>query len=220
MKKILRVLAKGIKKHWRIVVVAVLIVAAVSGYLVWRSQQDKKLDDQRKAVITYSADKPEEEKPDKNTYKWYGYSEDPKYITLPSIGAEGFIQKVGVDQRKEVAVPSNIHIGGWFVDTVRPGQKGLSIIDGHVSGYDSDGVFKNLINVKPNDRFTVEFGDGSKKDFRIKSVKSVKTAEAAGVLFSQEPGITNQLSLITCGGKFDRATNQFEERVIAVAEAI
>ena len=139
---------------------------------------------------------------------------------MPSIGVDAYLQNVGVDQHREVAVPNNIHMGGWFVDSVRPGEKGLSIIDGHLNGNSQDGIFINLEKVKSGDVYTIEFGDGSKKQFRIKDMRAVDLKEAASVLFSQDPGITNQLTLITCGGTYDQQARLYDKRVIVTSELV
>lgn len=139
---------------------------------------------------------------------------------MPSIGVDAYLQNVGVDQNKEVAVPSNIHMGGWFVDSVRPGDKGLSIIDGHLNGVHQDGIFINLDKVASGDTYTIEFGNGSKEQFRVKAVKVVDLDKAASVLFSQDPAITNQLTLITCGGVYDSKTKLYDKRVIVISELL
>ena len=202
-----------------VLVVLVIALLGVSGLILSR-HNTKAEEVKRNAVITYSPDVPDENKPDKASYKWYGQPNDPKYIAMPSIGAEGFLQKVGVDQHKQVATPGNIFMAGWFVDTVRPGQQGLSIIDGHVNGIENAGIFKNLLKLKKGDAYSVEFGNGDKVDFKVKEVKEVPTAEAASILFSQDPEVTNQLNLITCGGKYDQKTRQYQNRVIVVSEKI
>lgn len=171
-------------------------------------------------TVSYSTGDPSEVKPNPARYKWQGADDEPKYIDLPTIASGGFIQKVGVDQNKQVAVPDNIHIAGWFVDMVKPGQNGLSIIDGHVDGRGRAGIFNNLINLKQNDKFTVELGNGSKLTYKVMDVKSVKTAEAANLLFSQNPKVKKQLNLITCGGNFDTQSRQYQERVIISAEQL
>lgn len=220
MKNILKKPLQFVRKNWRIVLVVFVLLIGAGGVWLLQHGERKQVTQKKNEVITYSPDKPDETKPDKNTYQWYGNPEDPKYITLPTIKAEGFLRKVGVDQNKQVATPDNIHMAGWFVETVRPGQKGNSIIDGHVSGWVNNGIFKDLIKMKPGDVYTVEFGSGDKKQFKVKEVKDVPVADAASILFSQDPEITSQLSLITCGGKFNRSTNQYENRVIVISEAI
>jgi LPXTG-site transpeptidase (sortase) family protein len=174
---------------------------------------------QKSTVITSSIDTPDETKPAKD-YEWKGAPGDPKYIKLPTINAEGFMQVVGVDQNNQVAVPTNIHMAGWFRDSVRPGQKGLSIIDGHLNGTEADGIFIHLQKMKKDDTFTIEFGDGSTKQFEVTGVTTVATKDAATVLFSQDPKATNQLNLITCGGTFDRSSRLYDKRVIVSSRLI
>lgn len=174
---------------------------------------------QESSTVTYSTDNPSEEKPG-NDYKWSGKTGEPKYIRLSSIHTEGYIQNVGIDQNKQVAVPNNIHLAGWFRDSVIPGEKGLSIIDGHVDGRASAGIFKNLGNLKQGDEFTVEMGSGSLKTFRVKKVSTIDTNAAVNILFSQDPQIESQLNLITCGGTFNKQARQYDKRVIVVSELI
>lgn len=191
----------------------------LAGIVMFLYQINNSQSGQQAEIITYSTDKPDEGKPG-DDHVWQGGSEDPKYIKLPTIGAEGFVQNVGVDQNQQVAVPNNIHIAGWFVDSVKPGNKGLSIIDGHVDGRQNPGIFMNLVNLKENDLYTVEFGDGSVKQFRVIGVTSVETAKAANILFSQSPKVANQLNLITCGGTFDHDSQRYDKRVIVYSELV
>ena len=144
----------------------------------------------------------------------------PQRIVLPSINAEGFIQKVGIDQNNAIAVPSNIHMAGWFTGNDLPGDKGLSIIDGHVHGKYLPGIFTNLIKLKKGDHFTVEFGDNSTRRFEVVSVKSYPVDEAKQPLFKKQESIEAQLNLITCGGSFDKTSQQYRERVLVVSRRL
>lgn len=190
--------------------VVVILILALSKFA---NKQDD-ITDTNTDVITYSTAQPDETKPDRQGYQWRGAPDEPKYIKLPTIEVEGFIQKVGIDQNQEVAVPTNIHIAGWFVDSVKPGQPGLSIIDGHINGRGSDGIFVNLEKLKRGDIYTIEFGDGTSKQFKVTDTTSVDTLDAASVLFSQDPDNPSQLNLITCGGNFDTTSRSYDKRVI------
>ena len=170
-------------------------------------------------VITYSTDKPDETKPD-GSYAWNGRPEEPRFIKLPTISVEGFIQKNGVDQNNQVAVPNNIHLAGWFVDSVRPGQTGLSIIVGHVDGLNEAGIFKNLEKLRIGDKFTVEQGSGKVLSYSVKDVTTVDEEKAVNSLFSQDPKVKSQLNLITCGGKFNQSLQSYDQRVIVSSELI
>jgi LPXTG-site transpeptidase (sortase) family protein len=207
-------LSKIRRKQLAIIAIAVVAVAVV-GVIFWPNKEASS-----EKPVTYSTDRPSEEKPNKNTYKWTGAADEPKYIVLPTIKAEGFVQKVGVDQNKQIAVPTNIHLAGWFIDTVKPGAKGLSILDGHVNGRVNNGIFKDLAKVKKADEFTVELGDGTIKKYKVLDITTLPTKESVNVLFSQNPKVKSQLNLITCGGKFDAKTQQYDSRVIVSAELI
>ncbi|QQS26931.1 class F sortase [bacterium] len=170
-------------------------------------------------VVTYSTENPDEKKPTDN-FQWKGGVEDPKKIIISSIGVDAFIQKVGVDQNKEVAVPSNVHMVGWFVDTVRPGQKGLSLIDGHVSGRKNDGVFKDLEKLNEGDQFLVQLGNDSEVKYRVIGKRSAPVADSVSIMFSQNPKVSSQLNLVTCSGRYDEKTRSYDERLTVMAERI
>lgn len=171
-------------------------------------------------VVTRSLDNPSEVAISKETYISTATAGEPSRISLPSIGAEGLVQKVGIDQHQAVAAPTNVHLAGWYVNSLKPGDAGLSVIDGHVDGRTERGIFYNLKKLKPNDIFTVTFGDGVEKQFVVKSLKQVSTADTPDALFAQDPSITNQLNLITCGGSFNQQTRTYDQRTIVVSALV
>ena len=125
---------------------------------------------------------------------------------------------VGVDQHRQIAVPSNINLAGWFYQTVTPGDLGLSVIDGHLDGYRHPGIFAKLAKLKPGDKFSVELGNGSTSTFQVKSVHSYPTAQATNAIFSQLPGASRQLNLITCGSNFGNAG--YDQRVVVASQLV
>lgn len=172
-------------------------------------------------VVTYSTETPEEKLPVDAGYSWKGQENDPKRIVISKIGVDSLVQNVGIDQNQQIAVPNNIHIAGWFIDSVRPGESGLSIIDGHVNGVSSDeGVFKRLNELAEGDTVQIIMGDDSVVDFKVYSNQEIATADSASVLYSQVPEIENQLNLITCTGNFDRTVRQYDKRQITVLERV
>lgn len=157
------------------------------------------------------------EEPIAANYKWPGKPDEPKYISLPTIDTEGFVENVGLTKNQEIQVPSNIHIVGWFNQSAKPGQPGVSVIDGHVDGTTKPGIFRRLSELKQGDQFTVRLGDESIKTYRVISVETVETAAALSVLFSQSPHVTSQLNLITCTGTFNKQSKTYDKRVVASA---
>jgi sortase (surface protein transpeptidase) len=138
----------------------------------------------------------------------------PRRIIIKSIGVSGFVQRIGKNSQNAVSVPNNIHYAGWYVDSVAPGDNGLSIIDGHVSGRYTDGIFKKLKNIVVNDIVSIEFGDGSIKNFSVFDTTTINVEEATTVLFEQDKSTEQQLNIITCGGTYNTDTQSYTDRVI------
>lgn len=202
------------------IVSAILLMGAgiAAWFVVANTKHDTPQLSSKPVVITHSTDTPSVAAIDRASYAWQGTASDPKYLSLPSIDAEGYVQNVGVDQNKQIAVPTNVHLAGWYVDTVRPGQQGLSIIDGHIYvGGKVQGIFQNLSQLHQGDSFSVTFGDDTVKGFTVESVQTVSNADVPAVLFSQNPKIASQLNLITCGGTYDKSAKEFSQRVVVVA---
>jgi len=147
-------------------------------------------------------------------------ADQPREIKIPAIKVEGYIQKVGIDQDNQIAVPDNIYLAGWYTNSVKPGEKGLSVIDGHVLGRYNDAIFKNLVNLKLGNTFSVIYGDNSEKLFQVKEVKTLPVNETISYLMQSDPAIQKQLNLITCGGNFDKTSQQYDMRVVVKSEAI
>ncbi len=167
-------------------------------------------------ILTYSTDHPSEDQ----VSDYHVSDKNPRLINFPSLGIKGFIEQVGVDQNNAIAVPDNINMAGWYVNSVKPGESGLSIIDGHVDGLYSDGVFNKIQFLQKDDTFEVEYGDGHVVNFKVVDIQTPLNAGAAKVLYSKHSDIKSQLNLITCGGTYSKDKKTYDHRVIVVSEQI
>jgi len=167
-------------------------------------------------ITTHTSDTPSE-KPIANTYVSAAVGDEPEYIRLPSIDAAGYITKVGIDQHNQVASPDNVNLAGWYVHSIKPGQSGLSVIDGHVDGKKGPGIFSQLNKLKPGDTYNVELANNTKVNYQVQRVSRLKVADAAAELFARDPLIDSQLNLITCYGRFNYQSGQYDERTIVVS---
>jgi sortase (surface protein transpeptidase) len=172
-------------------------------------------------VITSSTDHPSEAPVNTKTASYTVASDMPRLLVIPRVGTNGFVQQVAVDKKtNEMAVPSNIHMAGWYTGSVKPGDVGLSIIDGHLLGYYTPGIFQNLSDVRPGDTFYIEFGDGSRRNFQVVSNHTYPVGDVVNYLFAKDPSIQAQLNLITCGGQYDKSQHEYNQRVLVVAKRI
>jgi hypothetical protein len=133
---------------------------------------------------------------------------------------KGFIQQVGIDQFNAIATPSSIHIAGWYSGSVKPGESGVSIIDGHVYGRYNSAIFYDLKNVKSGDNITVEYGDARRVNFSVVKVVLYSKDETSQQIFEKLPSVDRQLLLISCTGKFIKSSQTYDKRVFVYAKKV
>jgi LPXTG-site transpeptidase (sortase) family protein len=89
-----------------------------------------------------------------------------------------------------------------------------------VSGRYENGIFYDLKKLKIGDTFQIEFGDKSLKTFEVVDSKQLPESDSAEFLFQKNSDIKEQLNLITCGGNFNKDSQQFADRVVIVSKLI
>lgn len=204
-----------------IIIISLLVVVLIGAVLLFAFTRQKSTGVQlQHEEIVYSTDTPDESIENALNYNWTGSADEPKKISIDTMNVDAFIQRAGVDQHNKIAVPNSVHLAGWFTGSAQPGKNGLSIIAAHVNGINTDGLFKKLDTLKENDEFEVELGNGTKLRYRVLGSVTVPEAESASVLFSQNPKVTSQVNLITCGGVYDESTKTFSDRTIVSAELL
>lgn len=171
-------------------------------------------------TVTRSIGTPGETEPKEACEKYKVATGQPRKIIIEKIDVDGCIQRVGFDQNNAIAVPTNIHLAGWFVNSVVPGDKGNSIIDGHVLGRYNDAIFGRLKELRPKDTIKIQYGDGSMKSFTIEETQNYTVAEAGLEMFNQLPKVEKQLTLITCTGSYSSRTQTYDKRLIVRAAFI
>jgi LPXTG-site transpeptidase (sortase) family protein len=161
-------------------------------------------------------------KPSTNLTDSYTVAPDmPRYIIIPKIGVKTRVLAVGLTKDGAVGTPNNVYDTAWYSGSAKPGQPGAALIDGHVAGWNTKGVFYNLTKLQGGDRFAVELGNGTQLSYRI-----VKTAtydatnvDMGAVLAPVDPSAPG-LNLITCGGSVTPGTNEFDRRIVVFATQI
>ena len=201
-------------------IAAVCLIAAVTALAYNRNAATPTKEPIGEPIITYSTNEPEESKAKADTYAWQGTALEPKKIIITKLGVDAYVQKAGVDQNQQIAVPTNIHLAGWFHESVKPGERGLSIIAGHVSGITSDAVFTKLNLLTPGDQFSIELGNGKIQNYEVATTTSAPVTEAAGIIFSQDPSIESQLTLVTCDGNYEQSTESYDKRIIVISKLL
>ncbi len=142
---------------------------------------------------------------------------DPIGLRIERLGIDAPVVAYGVDASGQMAVPDNVTEVGWYRFGPAPGEDGSAVFAAHVDLAGSGpGVFYELHTLEVNDRLSVLYADGTETGFRVIARTTYeKTELPLDVIFSRKgPPV---LTLITCGGAFNRSIKRYESNVVVFA---
>lgn len=141
----------------------------------------------------------------------------PTRVAISSLGINAPVSAVGIDVAAgELDAPDNIARTGWWRDGAAPGDgNGSVLIAGHVdSARRGPGAFFRLKNARAGMRVAVTAG-GRTHTYRITTVRTM--AKAALPLNVYSVTGRERLTLVTCGGPFDRTIGHYRDNVVVTA---
>jgi Sortase domain len=143
----------------------------------------------------------------------------PVAIDIPAIGVRSDLLHLGLNSDGTMQVPSLVTSAGeaaWFRYSATPGQRGTSIIEGHVDSYLGPAVFFRLGALRPGDTINVTLADGITAIFRVTGVRQyLKATFPAKTIYGADGYAA--LRVITCGGDFDYSTGHYLSSTVVFA---
>jgi len=139
----------------------------------------------------------------------------PVRISIPAIGVDATLVKLGLTTTGALAVPTTAMTAGWYTGSPVPGRVGPAVIAGHVHWSGIPAVFSHLADLAPGDRIVVLRSDSTTATFTVDRVATyAKTRFPTALVYGSldHPG----LRLITCGG-YDPVARAYEANVIVFA---
>ncbi|MET7765607.1 class F sortase [Streptomyces sp. NPDC005393] len=144
----------------------------------------------------------------------------PKSVMIKAAGVRAPIVASGLDRSGAVKPPPFSRPGtvGWYRAGPEPGSPGAALLVGHLDTKSKPAVFYGLSDLKRGERVRVARSDGTTAEFTVEDVEVVTTKrfDARRVYGARSPDRA-ELRLITCGGKFDRATRTYAANVVVSA---
>jgi sortase (surface protein transpeptidase) len=140
----------------------------------------------------------------------------PVSIDIPKIGTHADIVALGQEPNGNMAAPDDPDTVGWFAPGMGVGTPGNAFLDGHVDWGGRLRVFGLLKDLVPGDTLSVTDVDGNTLTYSVEWVRLYDTDSApASEVFRQTTD--EELTLITCGGAFDRANHMYLSRWVVRA---
>jgi LPXTG-site transpeptidase (sortase) family protein len=141
---------------------------------------------------------------------------EPVTLTIPSLGVDAPVVPVGLEPSGEMEVPPATE-AGWYLHGPRPGAAaGTAVIAAHVDYGGQRGVFFDLRSLQVGSEVTVDDVAGARHRYVVTERYQVDKDELPIeqiFVAGGEPGLT----LITCGGVFDRGVRSYEDNIVVRA---
>jgi LPXTG-site transpeptidase (sortase) family protein len=148
---------------------------------------------------------------------------EPTHVTIPALNVDTTVVTVGLDVDRAVEVPENIDIVGWYEHAAAPGsQAGSAVLVGHRDGSGGrKGAFYSIGNLEIGERVEVVTEFGTAVQYEVVSRELIDNSDFdanAARLFAVDG--SPRLTLITCGGLYDRTNGGYQANVVVTAEPI
>jgi sortase (surface protein transpeptidase) len=146
----------------------------------------------------------------------------PMRLIIPKLDIDANFQDTGLKPDGTMEVPSTIYVVGWFTGSVRPGEKGVAIVTGHIAQVrggvvTKPGVFSNLSALGVGDTLSVVDDKGASITFVVRAVRSYDpTADATDVFTSTDGGA--HLNIITCEGTWIQSRLSYTQRLVVFTD--
>jgi LPXTG-site transpeptidase (sortase) family protein len=140
-------------------------------------------------------------------------------VAIPSLGVDAPIVKVGVDTSAQMVVPKNARDVAWLDQGEVPrGPTQNLVLAGHINYSRRAGSFSRIQSMRAGDIVNVTL-NGKNLIYRVvwTCLFDRQTTQAARIMgYTENPSVT----LISCGGVFDRRARTHNKRVAVRAELI
>ena len=139
------------------------------------------------------------------------------FLDIPVINVAAEVAVFGLTPDGVMDVPRDHTTVAWYDFTAVPGREGNAVLAAHVDWAGFAGVFSDLAALAVGDTIDIRSHTGADFAYRVDSIELVDPASAnVDHIVGQRTGAST-LTLITCGGEFNRITREYEARVIVRA---
>ena len=143
----------------------------------------------------------------------------PVHLWIPALNVSASVIVLGLNSDGSVQVPPNTVETGWYKYGPAPGQRGSSVILGHVDSYRGIGVFFYLRNLRPGNLVRVELADRKIVNFSVIGLREYTKGQFPEKVVYGYRSYAG-LQLVTCGGVFDHATGHYLSNIVVYTKRV
>jgi LPXTG-site transpeptidase (sortase) family protein len=142
----------------------------------------------------------------------------PTRLSIPEIAVNAPFTPLtlGASGQLNAPPPEDNNLAGWYQGGATPGERGASIVAGHVDTKTGPAVFLQLDSLKPGSTVDITREDGIVATFKVDTVETFSKADFPSDRVYNDTS-TPQLRLITCGGAYDKKAKDYVDNVVVFA---
>ncbi len=137
-------------------------------------------------------------------------------VRIPAIDVDATVTEVGVGSDGVMQAPGGPDLVGWYDFSAAPGNAGNVLLSGHVDYLTQTAVFYDLRTLSEGDEIIIETAGGVfRYEVALSYVVEPGSADISAIVGTRAG--EQSVTLITCGGTFDRNLREYDRRVIVRA---
>lgn len=142
----------------------------------------------------------------------------PVSVNIPTLQIQQDLVELNV-LSGTLQVPTDYADVGWWRDGPSPGAPGSAVLVGHVDSPTAPAVFYELSSIHIGDQVYIRRADGTKAVFRVTDATLYPRESFPSSRVYREHG-RSTLTLVTCGGSYDRAAGYYTDNLVVTARPV
>lgn len=143
----------------------------------------------------------------------------PMYLVISKLLVNAPVEAVGVNDKGEMANPSNLQKVAWYKDGTKPGQKGSVVLAGHTGSPSEIGVLQGVDKLNEGDSLEVRETGGKTSKYQVYKTATYAVGDVPlPEVFAKDDGA--YLNLISCVGKWNSNTNSYDQRLVVYTKLV
>lgn len=138
-------------------------------------------------------------------------------LTAATVGIDLRVRPVGVARDRQMALPPDPAVMGWYRYGPAPGSgRGSVVLAGHLDSRRYGlGPLVRLRDVQVGDRVEVTLDDGTRRAYRVRSLRRFDRQALPAELFSRVG--PERLRIVTCGGAYLPDRGGYQQNLVVTA---
>lgn len=140
----------------------------------------------------------------------------PTRVRVPALGLDAAVRPVGVGGERQMRLPADPRVLGWYRFGAAPGDRGSVVLAGHVdSRRFGVGPLADLQAIGVGDRVEVAVGAAGIRSYRVDSIERFDRRALPAEVFGRTG--PERLRLVTCTGPYLPEAGGYQQNLVVTA---